>query len=75
MEYLNIGNIKKECTQSGYFSSEEETMRLKPPTELLRKFNSEIYMYIFEKYESPYILDLGCGNDSIVFDRLKQVHT
>ena len=70
-DYLKINkNIKKERTKSAYFSSERETLRLKLQTKLLRKFDGEIYSDIFERYDSPDILDLGCGNGDMIFDRL-----
>lgn len=69
-DYLKIGSVKKERTQSGYFTSERETQRLELQTKLLRKFDEEIYTELFNKYQSPNILDLGCGNGDMIFDRL-----
>lgn len=71
-DYLKLENlnIKKERTKSAYFPSERENQRLKIQTELLRKFDSDIYTQIFERYSAPDILDVGCGNADMIFDRL-----
>ena len=65
-----ILHIKKERTKSAYFTSERETARLELQTRLLRKFDGEIYRQVFEEYEEPDILDVGCGNGSMIFDRM-----
>ena len=71
-DLLKINNkIKKERVKSAYFSSERENVRLKLQTTLLRKFDGDIYSNILEKYESPDILDVGCGNGDMIFDRLR----
>lgn len=65
---------KQERTESLYFSSERENVRLQLQTQLLRKFDGDVYKSIFDKYESPDILDLGCGNADMIFDRLSDFH-
>lgn len=71
-DFLKIGNkIKKERTESAYFSSGREDTRLKLQTRLLRKFDEDIYSKIFDEYDSPNILDVGCGNGDMIFDRLR----
>ncbi len=65
---------KQERTESLYFSSERENVRLQLQTQLLRKFDGDVYKPIFDKYESPDILDLGCGNADMIFDRLSDYH-
>ena len=71
-DFLKLENIhiKKERTKSAYFTSERETARLELQTRLLRKFDGEIYRQVFEEYEEPDILDVGCGNGSMIFDRM-----
>lgn len=72
-DYLKLGqqNIKKERTKSAYFTSQRETDRLKLQTKLLRKFDADVYQQIFNEYVKPDILDVGCGNGDMIFDRLK----
>ena len=67
---LKHGNDKKERTKSAYFTSQRETDRLAQQTKLLRKFDGDIYHKVFNEYQKPDILDVGCGNGSMIFDRL-----
>ena len=68
---LSSYSIKKERTQSAYFTSKRETERLRIQTDLLRKFDGALYGEIFNKVENPDILDVGCGNGEMLLDRLK----
>lgn len=68
---LEMSPRKKERGKSAYFPSERESHRLKLQTELLRDFDSGIYRKILKKYNRPNILDVGCGNADMIFDRLK----
>ena len=70
--HLNLEhlNVKKERTKSAYFTSQRETDRLTLQTKLLRKFDSDVYQQIFNEYVKPDILDIGCGNGDMIFDRL-----
>ena len=60
---------KKERTTSLYFPSERENKRLEIQNKLMRKFDGEIYERIFKSYESPKVLDIGCGNGNVIVDR------
>jgi len=71
-DYLKLNNVilKKDREQSAYFSSERETARLAIQTKLLKQFDDEIYTEVFNNYDNPDILDVGCGNGDMLFDRL-----
>lgn len=71
-DLLKISNfhINKDRTDSLYFSSTREDTRLKIQSELLKKFDGEIYKKVFSQYDAPAILDLGSGNGDMIMDRI-----
>lgn len=71
---LNKVAVKKDREQSGYYTSDRETKRLRIQTNLLRKFDAAYYEEIFNKFENADILDVGCGNGEMLLDRLKKYH-
>lgn len=72
-QYLTIAEnpTKKERSDSLYFSSERENIRLEAQSKLSKKFDGEIYKKIIDKYNSPAVLDIGCGNGDFIINRLQ----
>lgn len=60
---------KKERTISEYFIDESEKKRLKIQNELVKKFDGNVYKKVFESYENPKVLDIGCGNGDVIVTR------
>lgn len=69
---INGFNFKKERIDSLYFSSEREDARLKIQSELLKKFDNEIYQRVFNQFETLSVLDIGSGNADMIMDRIKE---
>lgn len=73
-------NIKQKASArpaeaSRYFSSTRETERLGIQDMLLRTFDLPVYKQVLNKYPSPSILDVGCGNGTVFINRLTSVST
>lgn len=67
---INNLNTKKERVQSKYYINEQEIARLTLQNDLLKRFDSDVYQQVFSEYDNPDILDIGCGNGDMLFDRL-----
>lgn len=61
---------RKQRVQSLYYTSKREDVRLQKQIELLKRFDSDIYDRCFSGKNSMRILDVGCGDGSLIFDRL-----
>lgn len=68
-----LGLGKKEISREKieYVYSEGEKERLILQNELLRKYDQDVYKEIFNTKSQLKILDVGCGNADVIFDRIR----
>lgn len=67
---LNSKKEKKERQSSKYFYNEDEKNRLLVQSQLTKKFDNDVYQKVFSTYDKIDILDVGCGNGSLIIDRI-----
>lgn len=73
---LNLNAITRKSRDNiKYINTETEDERLRLQNELLLEFDEKIYCQIFDHYENPCILDVGCGTGQVIFDRLRNRET
>lgn len=56
----------RECRKSNYIVQDIEDKRLKQQNELLRSFDLDVYQKVFQRYNLPTILDVGCGTGELL---------
>ncbi len=68
--HVSATNKPKPDAASEYYSSSREDIRLEAQNRLVRAFDIDVYKKYLSQYNSPSVLDVGCGNGTQIIDRL-----
>lgn len=71
---FNETENKKDRTISMYFMDSSEKDRLEIQNKLVKKFDQDVYEKVFNNFNLPTILDVGCGNSDVITNRFESTN-